>query len=132
MSRLISSPERYETAKRDPVNPDAETRQRWAGDDRAWCEVADNLRNVIGICGGRKCRITGCDGPTPNHLPGLLVLPHPLSASRGTLSGEDVSRGRQCHRHVGGSALQVGVQVGNAVGVAAHHLLAEGAVDLLG
>ena len=37
---------------------------------------ADHLRNVIGTCGGRTCRIPGCDGPPTNHPLGLCSSSH--------------------------------------------------------
>ncbi len=41
---------------------------------------ADHLRNVISTCGGRTCRIPGCDGPPTNHPLGLRSsLRTPLS-----------------------------------------------------
>ena len=59
------------------------------------------------------------------------LLRTPLSAGWGCLAEEDVLCRREGDGHVLCARLQIGVQVGHAIRVAAHHLLAEGAVNLL-
>ena len=85
-----------------------------------------DLRNGVSMSG-----IPGCDGPPANHPLGPALLPTPLSAGRGCLAEEDVLCRGEGDRHVLCARLQIGVQIGHAIGVAAHHLLAERAVNLL-